>query len=121
MMKKKIIIIIKKEQINALPQKPQDYIDGYGLNLSSSYYEGYNQIIKQENKTEPKYTTWKAREKGTDQHTIDYIFYQPNKSVVLTHLLTIPSENDMNKETYLPGWEYPSDHFAIMAQFHLKS
>jgi len=26
----------------------------------------------------------------------------------------------VNTDTYLPGWEYPSDHFAIMAGFELN-
>jgi len=48
------------------------------------------------------------------------IFFFKKKLCSLTHLLTIPAENVVNTDTYLPGWEYPSDHFAIMAGFELN-
>jgi len=66
---------------------------------------------------EPDYTTWKKRKGGEDKHTLDYLFFQKLKGVEVTSLLEIPTEQTINQECLLPGWEYPSDHLAIMAMF----
>ncbi|ETO15802.1 hypothetical protein RFI_21562, partial [Reticulomyxa filosa] len=67
--------------------------------------------------SEPKYTTWKKRQGGEDKHTIDYLFFQHLKGVGVSSILEIPEEKAVNHDSLLPGWEYPSDHFAIMAEF----
>jgi len=92
-----------------LNEKDFDYTDKWGVNLSSAYRD----VLK----AEPAYTTWKKRADGVDKHTIDYILYQPSKNVKVSAYLEIPNEKTVNQETLLPGWEYPSDHFSIMAKF----
>eukprot|EP01139_Manchomonas_bermudensis_P024801 Amastigsp_a843565_216.p1 type:complete len:400 gc:universal Amastigsp_a843565_216:1232-33(-) len=91
---------------------------------------------------EPEYTTWKVRgaeetptpradapgelfdeaqkgaatpvsRLGEAKHTIDYIFYT-KASARVRALWTIPGE-DQVVATRLPGFEYPSDHFALLA------
>jgi len=96
----------KAAQIN---DKELGYTKGWGVNLSSAYRDVLG--------AEPNYTTWKKRGDGIDQHTIDYIFYQKDKHVRVSKLLSIPTEKEVNQSTFLPGWEYPSDHFSIMAGF----
>jgi len=83
--------------------------NSWEVNLTSAYCEAL--------KKEPDYTTWKKRKGGEDKHTIDYIFFQKSKGVSLLSYLDIPDEKSVNKETLLPGWEYPSDHFSIMVTF----
>jgi len=88
------------------------------------YQENYDELLftsayKALNGEEPTYTTWKKRKGGEDKHTIDYIFYQRNKGVEVISVLEIPGEKTINPQTLLPGWEYPSDHLAIMAEFEL--
>jgi len=59
----------------------------------------------------------KKRVGSQDKHTVDYIFYQKSKDVRVAGYLNIPTEKEVNQETLLPGWEYPSDHFSLMASF----
>jgi len=100
----------KKEE-DMLNTKDYNYTEKWGVNLSSAYHD----VLK----AEPAYTTWKKRADGVDKHTIDYILYQPSKDVRVSAYLEIPNEKTVNQETLLPGWEYPSDHFSIMATFEL--
>eukprot|EP01083_Nonionella_stella_P300895 1029584_1 len=89
---------------------PKDYVSGYGLNLSSAYCVGLG--------AEPLFTTYKSR--GTIAcHTIDYIFYEAQKWNV-SQVLSIPTDEEVkSRKTYLPAWDYPSDHFAIGAVFSI--
>ena len=75
------------------------------LNLSSAYNKG--------NGGEPEFTTYKKRKNGEDKHTIDYIFLKGDGWRV-SKLLSIPSDG------MIPNWNYPSDHFSIMAQLCWK-
>ncbi|KNC49077.1 nocturnin [Thecamonas trahens ATCC 50062] len=65
--------------------------------------------------SEPAYTTWKLRPGKEAKHTIDYIFYQP-AALTVSSTLAIPAE-DVVVDVRLPSWEYPSDHFALAADF----
>eukprot|EP00811_Abedinium_folium_P005046 NODE_14647_length_1095_cov_7.121901.p1 GENE.NODE_14647_length_1095_cov_7.121901~~NODE_14647_length_1095_cov_7.121901.p1 ORF type:complete len:251 (-),score=80.11 NODE_14647_length_1095_cov_7.121901:284-1036(-) len=62
--------------------------------------------------SEPPYTTWKRRGEREEKHTIDYIFVSPDFGV--ERVLLMPADEDVDA-TRLPGWRYPSDHFALMA------
>jgi mRNA deadenylase 3'-5' endonuclease subunit Ccr4 len=64
--------------------------------------------------TEPPYTTWKLRGDYEAKMTIDYILYK-NLPAPLAKL-SIPLEHEIAPQR-LPGAKYPSDHFAIMAEF----
>ncbi|ETO20072.1 hypothetical protein RFI_17146, partial [Reticulomyxa filosa] len=98
---------VSKEE-DKLDPKQFAYSEKWGVNLSSAYSEALS--------TEPDYTSWKKRKDGIDKYTVDYIFFQKSK-VSLVSYLEIPSEKEVNQSTFLPGWEYPSDHFSLMATF----
>jgi len=74
---------------------------------------GFESVYKLANGAEPEYTTFKLRETGTDKHTIDYIFIK-NGNWNITKILQIPNEG------MIPNWNYPSDHFSILAQLTWK-
>ncbi|ETO06834.1 nocturnin, partial [Reticulomyxa filosa] len=103
--------------------KEKNSKNAQSINLNMKLYQKtYNKLrftsaYKSLLGSEPKYTTWKKRKGGEDKHTIDYLFFQHFKGVVVTSVLNIPDERTVNRESLLPGWEYPSDHFAIMASF----
>ena len=89
--------------------KKRGYEYNYGCDFESAYCLG----------------EYKGKKKGSNpsftatlggHHGIDFIFYQPNKNIKVTHLLTTP---EMNQEMYLPDWQYPSDHISLMATFKL--
>ena len=63
---------------------------------------------------ESGWTTWKRRGAAEVKHTIDYIFHSANLRV--TGLLAPPKDADL-EPARLPGFRYPSDHLAIMAEF----
>lgn len=100
------------------PLLPKEYISGYNnLGLVSSYYKAkIPDCAESQENMEPVFTTYKKRKGGEFKHCIDYIFYQP-KNAKCVRLLSIPESKDINQETLLPGWEYPSDHMAIQACF----
>jgi len=105
-----------KKQTNELEKlNLVDY--GYEQQWSAGLSSAYRDALGKE----PEYTTWKKRVGGTDQHTIDYIFYQKHKNVFVSKYLNIPSEKEVNHETLIPGWEYPSDHFSILVEFGFDS
>ena len=97
---------------------PCDFCYRDGCILFSAYYAAAvpNTDIKEN--AEPLFTTFKRRSGGTIKHCIDYIFYQQDQAKVV-ELLSIPNEKDINQKTLLPGFEYPSDHMAIMAAFQM--
>ena len=113
------------DHIQDKPAVPKEYKAGYnGLNLYSAYFEAAIADKKlgisadKKANSEPVYTTWKSRGGNVLKHTIDYIFYQQDMAKVVG-LLTIPSDKEVNQKTFYPGFEYPSDHVAIMAQFQI--
>mmetsp|Transcript_17001 Transcript_17001/g.20428 ORF Transcript_17001/g.20428 Transcript_17001/m.20428 type:complete len:228 (+) Transcript_17001:156-839(+) len=66
------------------------------------------------------FTTWKTRGESTVQRVIDYMFYSSNGDLICTDKLSIPEEEDVAADGYLPSLRYPSDHLAIGAQFELE-
>lgn len=69
------------------------------------------------------YTTLKIRGDNVSKRSIDYIFYNAGDkedNMKCTHRLSIPNEHDL-EPTFLPGFKYPSDHFAIGAKFLFTS
>jgi len=58
------------------PKMAKGYKSGYGLKLSSAYFESAIPEMELAAKAEPVFTTFKKRSGGVVKHTIDYIFYQ---------------------------------------------
>ncbi|CAJ1388037.1 unnamed protein product, partial [Effrenium voratum] len=58
------------------------------------------------------FTTAKVRGDHISQHTIDYIFAGP--SLRPSRLLYVPGIEELGT-VLLPCWEYPSDHFSLVA------
>ena len=50
--------------------------------------------------------------------TIDYIFF--SNKLKVHKILKLPSEEDVNKEKFLPSAEFPSDHLKLYAEFYFK-
>ncbi|GFX77500.1 nocturnin [Trichonephila clavipes] len=69
-------------------------------------------------KTEPPYTTWKIREDGEYCQTLDYIFFT-RFSFEVESVLQLPTVEDIG-EGRVPSYRYPSDHFALVADFLLN-
>jgi nocturnin len=69
--------------------------------------------------TEPPYTTWKIREEGEVCHTIDYVFYSQD-SFSVEAVLDFPTGEEIG-EGRVPSFTYPSDHFSLVCDFHLKN
>lgn len=106
------------------------------LNLHSAYsnttYPGATQKFSHEagglEVLEPEYTTWKKRKAGNQpdkigiefKRTIDYIFFNKDNFEVVG-LLGFPSDDLLDPENLLPDYKYPSDHYAIMAEFQAAS
>ena len=67
--------------------------------------------------TEPSWTTWKKRsgngKTGEVSHTIDYVLI--SEQIECTRVLMPPADVDVVPER-LPGWSYPSDHVALLAE-----
>jgi len=79
---------------------------------------GLHSVYKDVLGQEPKYTTWKQRAgRPMAKHTIDYIFASP--TIGVSRVLSLPEEDDIAKEG-LPCWNYPSDHFALMAELRVR-
>mmetsp|Transcript_52028 Transcript_52028/g.111349 ORF Transcript_52028/g.111349 Transcript_52028/m.111349 type:complete len:395 (-) Transcript_52028:19-1203(-) len=83
-------------------------IERHPLNLRSSYASILGEELG--------YTTWKRRGDKEIKHTIDYIFASP--SLEVCKVLAPPLESDIVPER-LPGWQYPSDHIALIAEFKI--
>jgi len=112
----KLIKEYKEKEANSKEKRPEIDLTSYDyiyneLRFTSAY--------KCFNGSEPPYSTWKKRKAGEEKHTIDYIFFQQRKDVEVVSVLCVPEEKDVNKETLQPGWEYPSDHFSLLATFTL--
>ena len=89
------------------------------LKLSSAYKD-----LSPDGKTEPNYTTWKirggARPGDGEQHvcrTLDYIWYTDH-ALKLKALLNFPTDDQIGQDR-LPSFQYPSDHFSLVAEFVL--
>ena len=67
---------------------------------------------------EVPFTTWKIRQGVDVKHTIDYIWYLPDKMDVVSYLAT-PAEADVPEERF-PSFSNPSDHLAICCDFSFK-
>mmetsp|Transcript_36661 Transcript_36661/g.59095 ORF Transcript_36661/g.59095 Transcript_36661/m.59095 type:complete len:498 (+) Transcript_36661:84-1577(+) len=69
---------------------------------------------------EPNWTTWKKRtgrgKQGEVSHTIDYVLISPE--IRCSRVLLPPADKDVVPER-LPGWSYPSDHVALLAELSL--
>lgn len=93
--------------LNADPDEPVHSVLR-SSNLQSAYH---NQ--------EPFYTTWAIRGDSEYRRLLDYILYRPN-SLIAERLLRVPEEGDIGPER-VPSTKYPSDHFALVADFVLKN
>ena len=62
----------------------------------------------------PKYTNYTANFQGT----LDHLFFNTDRLTV-THLLDIPDEREVKRETAIPSTLFPSDHLRIEAVFQL--
>jgi hypothetical protein len=80
------------------------------------------QLNSERTGTKHLYTTLKIRGDIVSKRAIDYIFYNAGgeNKMKCTHRLSIPNEKDL-EPTLLPGFKYPSDHFAVGAKFHLSN
>lgn len=104
---------------NATPDEPvYEYFSGNGsgsskppLKLSSSYATSYY------GNGEPPLTSWKFREAGESQYTIDYIWFSPD-SLKVDSIWTVPTEGEIGKDG-LPCKRYPSDHVSMCTSFRL--
>ncbi|KAL7730654.1 hypothetical protein ACLKA6_003431 [Drosophila palustris] len=79
--------------------------------------EDVTEFISQSIKREPPYTTWKIREDGEECHTIDYVFYTPQK-LKIKNCLEFPAAEQIGKNR-TPSFQYPSDHFSLVCDFEL--
>lgn len=89
-----------------------DYVYNH-YKLKSAYQsytkEGNNEFLKF-----PLFTTKTQFYKKT----IDYIFF--SNKLKVHKILKLPSEEDVNKEKFLPSAEFPSDHLKLYAEFYFK-
>jgi len=83
--------------------------EAYPAALSTGMRSAYAVVLGDE----PAYTTYKIRGAYEAKHTIDYILISP--SVGVRRVLLPPEEADIDSSA-LPGWRYPSDHIALMAE-----
>ncbi|KAI9353475.1 Endonuclease/exonuclease/phosphatase [Obelidium mucronatum] len=70
-----------------------------------------------------QYTTWKVRKGKESKHVIDYIFHasptNPNpRNCFLRVLKTLDTPVHVETER-IPSFRYPSDHFALFAEFEM--
>jgi hypothetical protein len=65
------------------------------------------------------FTTWKKRGQYEAKHTIDYIWYSKDPSMLrcLERLAGVPAAE--MAPARLPGFRYPSDHLSLWAKFEL--
>eukprot|EP01083_Nonionella_stella_P007393 21375_1 len=86
----------------------------YGLKLQSAYC--YGAYAGKELGHDPTFTSTLG-----GLCCLDYIFFQPHKDIEVTHLLSTPQLPTKNETMVImtPRWDYPSDHFSLMATFKL--
>ncbi|XP_017036729.1 nocturnin isoform X3 [Drosophila kikkawai] len=75
------------------------------------------EFVAESMKREPPYTTWKIREEGEECHTIDYVFYTPDR-LKIKNCLDFPAGEQIGKNR-TPSFQYPSDHFSLVCDFEL--
>ncbi|KAH8243483.1 hypothetical protein KR032_007773 [Drosophila birchii] len=79
--------------------------------------EEVSEFVADSMKREPPYTTWKIREEGEECHTIDYVFYTPDR-LKIKNCLDFPAGEQIGKNR-TPSFQYPSDHFSLVCDFEL--
>ncbi|XP_016993514.2 nocturnin isoform X1 [Drosophila takahashii] len=79
--------------------------------------EDVGEFVAESMKREPPYTTWKIREEGEECHTIDYVFYTPDR-LKIKNCLDFPEGEQIGKNR-TPSYQYPSDHFSLVCDFEL--
>ncbi|XP_032578265.1 nocturnin isoform X3 [Drosophila sechellia] len=79
--------------------------------------EDVGEFVAKSMKREPPYTTWKIREEGEECHTIDYVFYTPDR-LKIKNCLDFPAGEQIGKNR-TPSFQYPSDHFSLLCDFEL--
>ncbi|KAH8292558.1 hypothetical protein KR054_012598 [Drosophila jambulina] len=79
--------------------------------------EEVSELVAESMKREPPYTTWKIREEGEECHTIDYVFYTPDR-LKIKNCLDFPAGEQIGKNR-TPSFQYPSDHFSLVCDFEL--
>ncbi|XP_017039950.1 nocturnin isoform X2 [Drosophila ficusphila] len=79
--------------------------------------EDVGEFVSESMKREPPYTTWKIREEGEECHTIDYVFYTPDR-LKIKNCLDFPAGDQIGKNR-TPSYQYPSDHFSLVCDFEL--
>lgn len=84
---------------------PEAYPAALSLGMRSAYAEALG--------SEPPYSTYKKRGSSVAKHVIDYILISPD--VRVGRVLLPPAEEGLEPSA-LPGWRYPSDHVALMAE-----
>ena len=67
---------------------------------------------------EPAWTTWKRRGTSEARHCIDYVLCSPEVGV---SQVLLPPDDDAVVEERLPGWNYPSDHIALLADLRVPA
>jgi len=77
-------------------------------------YSAYARVLG----SEPDYTTWKRRGELEAKHTIDYIL--TSGAIAVERVLAAPPEHQLAPER-LPGWRYPSDHVALLAELRVPT
>lgn len=104
--------IILCGDFNAEPSEPvyRTIMDDPRFNLDSAY--------RQQDGTEPPYTTWKIRGDGECCHTIDYIFFS-QRHFNVDQRLAFPTGEQIGDHR-VPSLQYPSDHFSLVADFRFN-
>jgi len=101
--------------MNAAPHrsKSADYDpEAYAFMSSTTFASAYAMALGEE----PSYTTWKRRGVKEAKHTIDYIFVSP--TIAVDGVLLPPPESSIDEQR-LPGFRYPSDHIALIADLRI--
>ena len=85
------------------------------MNIRSAYdvYKGQDDADRSDNY--PDYTTYTQEFIGN----LDYIFYSEG-NVSVSHLLKLPTNDELIKSQKLPNEKYPSDHLKIAARLKIK-
>lgn len=79
------------------------------LNNSLNSFSKYSYV-----ENHPEFTNFSRKFHGN----IDYIFYSNN--ILVKKILSLPSINDINRESTFPNERFPSDHIKIYAEFLLE-
>jgi hypothetical protein len=116
------IPIIIMGDFNSDPREDNSCIKYFASEDTPILFKSVYELNSERTITKYVYTTLKIRGDNVSKRAIDYIFYNTGGNedkMKCTHSLSIPNENDL-EPTLLPGFKYPSDHFAVGARFLLK-